>query len=90
MFNALILATKITCIAALTALVLGALSLFPEPYNRYGIGVGLFFLASHALEYVVVKARFSSVLNTPLSFMQTLVFGFSYWLPLLKQSKQQG
>ncbi|MCB1667139.1 MAG: hypothetical protein R3E73_07830 [Porticoccaceae bacterium] len=87
-FQATIIFTKFGCIAAMIAMILGLVSIIPDPYSTYCIGFGIFVLTAHTGEYIAVKAKAAPEISNQLSFFQTLIFGFSYWLPLIKALKK--
>lgn len=45
---------------------------------------GILF-ALHIVEYIVVKSRLEKLSLDKNHFLQTFLFGFLYWLPLLKK-----
>lgn len=55
------------------------------PYSSILLAIAGILLLSHLVEYVMVRRRLEGVTPGPLGhFGGTLLFGFIYWMPLLK------
>lgn len=86
MFNLIIHSTK-TLLAALWLLaILGLLSKSPLPseYQLYLLALAGIVLLVHLLEFVAMKGKVKSKSNIDISFVQTMLWGFGHWLPILK------
>jgi len=54
-------------------------------YATMLLAIAALLLVSHVIEYLVVRQRLEGVAPGPLGhFGGTLLFGFLYWMPLLK------
>lgn len=67
----------------LTLLGLLSTSPLPEKYQFYVSALASVVLLAHFIEYFAMKAKVMSKAKTPMSFTQTMLWGFGYWLPLL-------
>lgn len=65
------------------ALALSLVSVIPYPYSLFIVWIGVLVLVIHLLEYLLVKYRYSGRYSGEMSFVKTILFGFTYWLPLL-------
>lgn len=70
--------------------LLGLLSLSPLSfeYQPYVLALAGVVLLVHLLEFFAMKTKVKSKSTIDMSFVQTMLWGFSYWLPLLKKNKQ--
>jgi uncharacterized protein YhhL (DUF1145 family) len=85
MLKLIVNATKTAAIVFWLACILSVASVIPSPYASFIIGLGAFVLVAHLLEYLFVKFRFAEPNGWKISFVQTMIFGFTHWLPMLKQ-----
>ena len=85
MLKLIVNTTKIAVLVFWLACILSAASVIPSPYASFIIGFGAFVLVAHLLEYLFIKFRFAERNGWKISFVQTMIFGFAYWLPMLKQ-----
>jgi uncharacterized protein YhhL (DUF1145 family) len=61
---------------------------FPEPFTTVISWSGIILAVLHLMEFVFKKAELDAIGAGGLhGFCQTLLFGFLYWLPLLKQTR---
>ncbi len=81
MLDLIVKVTRIGVIVFWIALVLSLISVIPRPYSSYVIWIGACVLLVHLLEYFYVKAKFAGKDGVDISFVQTMLFGFTYWLP---------
>jgi len=81
MLDQFVKVTRIGVIVFWIALVLSLISVIPRPYSSYVIWIGAWVLLIHLLEYFYVKAKFAGKVGVEISFVQTMLFGFTYWLP---------
>ncbi len=86
MFNLIIHSTKALLAGLWLLAILGLVSITPLPaeYQSYLLPLAGIVLFVHLLEYVAMKAKVKSKSNTEISFVQTMLWGFGHWLPLLK------
>ncbi len=66
------------------AWVLSLFSLVPDPYGQPVIWVGVALLVVHFLEFLLVRSKMAELQGGKTGFIETMVFGFGYWLPVLK------
>jgi uncharacterized protein YhhL (DUF1145 family) len=67
------------------AWVLSLFSLVPYPYGQPVIWVGVALLVLHFIEYLLVRSKMAELQGGKTGFVGTMVFGFGYWLPVLKK-----
>jgi uncharacterized protein YhhL (DUF1145 family) len=84
MLDYLVKVTRIAVIVFWFALFLSLISVIPNPYGAYIIWLAGLVLLIHLLEYLSVRSRFTGPVNGKFSFLKTMLFGFTHWLPLLK------
>ena len=86
MFNLIIYITKAVLGGLWLMTILGLLSISPLPieYQPYILILSGIVLLVHLLEFVAVKATVLSRIKSQVNFMQTMLWGFGYWLPLIK------
>lgn len=80
MFNTFILLTKMTVSMIWLAFILSSTSLFSDDYNSVFVMLGILLFLIHIIEYIVVKL----MTVNEISFIQTMIFGYGHWLPILK------
>jgi uncharacterized protein YhhL (DUF1145 family) len=80
-------------IYALTKVLLGVfwlawisslLSLLPDPYRLPVMWIGVVLLLVHFGEYLLVRSKVAKRQGGNTGFIGTMLFGFGYWLPILK------
>ncbi len=76
--------TKVLLLALWAACVLSLLSIIPEPYTRTVLMVGAVVLLIHFIEYLLVRSKVAERREGNTGFIGTMVFGFGYWLPVLR------
>ena len=76
--------TKVLLLALWAACVLSLLSIIPEPYARTVLMVGAIFLRIHCVEDLLVRSKVAERQEGKTGFIGTMVFGFGYWLPVLR------
>ena len=86
MFNFIIVSTKALLIGLWILAITGLLSLSPLPgeYQLYALVLAGVVLLVHLLEFFAMKAKVKSKSNIEISFVQTMLWGFGHWLPLLR------
>jgi uncharacterized protein YhhL (DUF1145 family) len=86
MLKLMIRSTKVLLLALWAACVLSLLSIIPEPYARTVLVVGAIVLLIHFAEYLMVRSKVAERRGGNTGFIGTMVFGFGYWLPVLKST----
>jgi len=86
MFSLLINSTKAVLMGLWIFALLGLLSLSPLPieYQFYLLALAGIVLLVHLLEFFTMKTKVKSKSNIDISFVQTMLWGFGHWLPLLR------
>jgi len=84
MLDSLVKVTRIAVITFWFALFLSLTSVIPNPYGRYIVWLAGLVLLIHLLEYFLVRSKFAGSESEKFSFLKTMLFGFTHWLPLLK------
>ncbi len=77
--------TQVALLAFWLACILSLISLIPNPYGQTILWIGGLVLLVHLVEDVFVKSRVAERSAENTGFIQTLLFGFVYWLPVLKR-----
>lgn len=88
MLNIVVSATKITLSAFWVAWALSIASLIPQPYGKIVLWVGGLLLLIHLVEYLAMKTIIARRNNGEVDFIQTLLFGYGHWLPMLLESRR--
>jgi uncharacterized protein YhhL (DUF1145 family) len=60
------------------------LALLPDPYRQPVMWIGLVLLLVHFGEYLLVRSKVAKRQDGNTGFIGTMLFGFGYWLPILK------
>ena len=84
MLKLIIAPTKALLLALWAACVLSLLSIVPEPYARIVLITGAIVLLVHFVEYLLVRSKVAERQGGNTGFVGTMVFGFGYWLPILR------
>ena len=88
MLNVIVKLTQFGVVVFWLTMILSLASLIPAPYRSPVIWIGALVLLIHLSEYFFIRKRLSSQLGSEVSFMKTLVFGLTYWLPLISQNNK--
>jgi uncharacterized protein YhhL (DUF1145 family) len=67
------------------AWILSLVSLVPDPYGQPVMWIGVALLVVHFLEFLLVRSKMTELQDGKTGFIETMVFGFGYWLPVLKR-----
>lgn len=70
------------------AMILSVTSVVPPPYREPIVWIGTFVLLIHLSEYFFIRNRVSSRQGAGISFLGTMIFGFTYWLPLISEKER--
>jgi len=89
MLNLIVNGTRIAVVVFWVAFVLSLVSVIPGPYSSYIIWLGGLVLLIHLAEYFYVKYRFAGANPVKISFVKTLLFGFTHWLPPLIDEREK-
>ena len=77
--------TKAGLLALWAASIMSLLSIVPEPYGQAVLMLGAVILLLHFFEYLLVKSKVAKRLGGKTGFIETMLFGFGYWLPVLRR-----
>lgn len=88
MLSMVVNSTKIALSVFWVAWILSLASLIPQPYGQIVLWVGGLLLLIHLVEYLVTKPIVARRSNGEVGFIQTMLFGYGHWLPMLVQSKE--
>lgn len=83
--NIIVTVTRVGVIVFWVAFVLALASVIPLPYSQIIIWIGAFVLFGHLSEYLLIRFGFIVLETEKVSFVMTMLFGFSYFLPLMKR-----
>ena len=78
--------TKVVLLALWAACILSLLSIIPQPYSQAALMLGIVILLLHFVEYLLVRSKVAERLGGKTGFIGTMVFGFGYWLPVLRST----
>jgi uncharacterized protein YhhL (DUF1145 family) len=67
------------------AWILALLSLLPDSWNQPIVWIGVALLVIHFGEYLFLRAKVAALQEGNSGFVGFMLFGFAYWLPVLKQ-----
>ncbi len=84
MFQLMIGSTRILLLALWAACILSLFSIIPQPYSQAVLILGTVVLLIHFVEYLLVRSKVAERLGGKTGFIETMTFGFGYWLPVLK------
>ncbi|ASP48453.1 DUF1145 domain-containing protein [Cognaticolwellia beringensis] len=71
--------------------ILGLLSLSPLPteVQLYVSLLACVVLLVHYIEFFAMKNKFKNQSGLAMNFLQTMLWGFGYWLPILKHATEE-
>ena len=78
--------TKVVLLALWAACILSLLSVIPQPYGQAVLMLGAVILLLHFVDYLLVRSKVAKRLGGKTGFIGTMVFGFGYWLPVLRST----
>tara|TARA_B110000438_G_scaffold295963_1_gene339884 strand:- start:1124 stop:1396 length:273 start_codon:yes stop_codon:yes gene_type:complete len=88
MFNVVVFSLKALLTGLWIFAILGLLSLSPLPteVQFYVSLLACITLLVHFVEFFAMKTKFKRQGGIAMDFLQTMLWGFGYWLPILKSS----
>lgn len=91
MLSTIIVMLKMSLTALWILALLGLLSLSPLPaeYQFYLLALAIIVLLVHFIEFFTMRANFKNHTKSEMNFRQTMLWGFGYWLPILKHYQEQ-
>ena len=66
-------------------LILFSISPIPKDYQNYVLILTGIVLMVHFIEFVAIKGKLKRNNDIEMNFLQTMLWGFGYWLPILKK-----
>ena len=78
--------TKVILALFWVAWLLALLSVLPETWNRPVIWTGVVLVVIHLGEYLYLRAKVAARQDGNSGFPGFLLFGFAYWLPVLRRT----
>jgi len=81
MIDLLVKVTRTGVVVFWLAMVLSLFSVIPEPYGQFIVLLGCLVLVIHLIEYFFVRYKVTLPNGSELSFVKTMLFGFTHWLP---------
>jgi uncharacterized protein YhhL (DUF1145 family) len=85
MLNLTISVTKAALLGLWLACILSMVSLIPAPYGQTILWLGGVVLLIHFAEYWLVRSKVAERQEGKTGFVGTMVYGFGYWLPVLRR-----
>ena len=89
MFNLFINTVKASLIIFWLVAILTIAKLINLPYSDEVLIVAVVLIIAHIAEYVALPLTLFKGKEIKISFIQTLLFGFGHWLPLLQANKSK-
>lgn len=85
MINLVVQMTRYGVLLFWLAFALSIAGIIPPPYGLVIAWMAFFVLLIHFAEFLLIKFGFIELANTEVSFVKTMLFGLTYWVPLLKE-----
>ncbi|MBA6350836.1 MULTISPECIES: DUF1145 domain-containing protein [unclassified Colwellia] len=85
----IMLKMSLTVLWILALLGLFSISPLPTEYQFYLLALAIIVLLVHFIEFFAMKANFKNHSKSEMNFLQTMLWGFGYWLPILKHYQEQ-
>jgi uncharacterized protein YhhL (DUF1145 family) len=82
--------TRVGVLVFWIAFVLSITGIIPPPYDLVINWIGVFVLLIHFVEFLLIKFGFIELASAKVSFLKTMLFGLTYWAPLLKRPDPAG
>jgi uncharacterized protein YhhL (DUF1145 family) len=77
--------TRVFALALWVACIVSLLVTLPEGYRSVILMIGGLVLLLHFLEYLLVRSKVAAKLDGKTGFIQTMMFGFAFWWPVLRE-----
>ena len=87
MINVMVVSVKILLVGLWGLAILGFffISLIPQEFQNYVLALLGVVLVVHLIEFIAIKDKLKKKTNIEMNFFQTMLWGFGYWLPILKK-----
>ena len=86
MINFVVRMTRYGVLVFWIAFALSIAGIIPPPYGLVIAWMAFFVLLIHFAEFLLIKFGFIELASAEVSFFKTMLFGLTYWVPLLKES----
>ena len=83
MIELLVNITRTGVIVFWFAMILSLVSVIPSPYGPVIVWLGCLILVIHLLQYLFVKSKVPLPDGSEISFVKTMLFGLTHWLPMV-------
>ena len=90
MINFVVQATRVGVLIFWVAFALSITGIIPPPYDLVITWIAVFVLLVHFAEFLLIKFGFIELDGVEVSFVKTMLFGLTYWVPFLKQPDPAG
>lgn len=87
MLNLALTVSKMVILVFWLAFVLSLASVVPGTYGQIITWVGVLVLVLHCVEYLAIRGGIIVLEGGEAGFVQTLLFGFTHWLPLVRRDR---
>ncbi|WP_426414880.1 hypothetical protein [Aestuariirhabdus sp. LZHN29] len=86
MFQLFINFSRVGVLGLWAIYLLGFVIAYPAPWNAIVFWGGIVLFAAHLMEYLALRSKITSAGGDGSGgLIGTLVFGYGYWLPLLRK-----
>jgi uncharacterized protein YhhL (DUF1145 family) len=86
MINVVVRMTRYGVLLFWIAFALSITGVIPSPYALVIAWIAVFVLLIHFAEFLLIKFGYIELASAEVSFVKTMLFGLTYWVPLLKES----
>jgi uncharacterized protein YhhL (DUF1145 family) len=86
MINVVVRMTRYGVLLFWIAFALSITGIIPSPYGLVIAWIAVFVLLIHFAEFLLIKFGYIELAGAKVSFVKTMLFGLTYWVPLLKES----
>lgn len=90
MIDTIVRMTRVGVLVFWIAFVLSITGIIPPPYDLVITWIAVFVLLIHFAEFLLIKFGFIELASAKVSFLKTMLFGLTYWAPLLKRPDPAG
>jgi hypothetical protein len=84
MLDLLVKVTRVGVVIFWFAFALSVAAVIPNPYGAMIIWIAGAVLLIHLAEYFIVKFKIAGLDAGEISFVKTMLFRFTHWVPLLR------
>ena len=88
MIDLIVRVTRYAVLGFWIAFALSIGGIIPPPYELVINWMAVFVLLIHFAEFLLIKLGVIELKSAEVSFLKTMLLGFTYWVPLLKAVNQ--